>query len=152
MILIEALMMVLTLAASQGSEGRARLLTFSQLKKLLRKGNKKIFEKLKSNLSVALISFCVTFSLFSRNLHSSPTIWCKSEYGGPELLQNGVPKGIRTPVTAVKGQCPRPLDDGDLGTFPLTTEVDHGGARRDRTADLLHAMQALSQLSYNPKI
>ena len=26
----------------------------------------------------------------------------------------GVPKGIRTPVTAVKGQCPRPLDDGDL--------------------------------------
>ena len=26
-----------------------------------------------------------------------------------------------------------------------------GGARRDRTADLLHAMQALSQLSYGPK-
>ncbi len=25
-----------------------------------------------------------------------------------------------------------------------------GGATRDRTADLLHAMQALSQLSYNP--
>ena len=31
--------------------------------------------------------------------------------------KDGVPKGIRTPVTAVKGQCPRPLDDGDLGTF-----------------------------------
>jgi hypothetical protein len=30
-------------------------------------------------------------------------------------------------------------------------EADHaGGARRDRTADLLHAMQALSQLSYGP--
>ncbi len=28
---------------------------------------------------------------------------------------------------------------------------NHGGATRDRTADLLHAMQALSQLSYNPK-
>ena len=53
----------------------------------------------------------------------------------------GVPKGIRTPVTAVKGRCPRPLDDGDLFFC---------GARRDRTADLLHAMQALSQLSYNP--
>jgi hypothetical protein len=26
----------------------------------------------------------------------------------------GVPKGIRTPVAAVKGQCPRPLDDGDV--------------------------------------
>src|SRR5262244_3593833 len=26
----------------------------------------------------------------------------------------GVPKGIRTPVTAVKGRCPRPLDDGDV--------------------------------------
>ena len=29
---------------------------------------------------------------------------------------NGVPKGIRTPVTAVKGRCPRPLDDGDVGS------------------------------------
>ena len=26
------------------------------------------------------------------------------------------------------------------------------GARRDRTADLLHAMQALSQLSYSPNL
>ena len=25
----------------------------------------------------------------------------------------GVPRGIRTPVTAVKGRCPGPLDDGD---------------------------------------
>ena len=31
---------------------------------------------------------------------------------GP-LLVTGVPRGIRTPVTAVKGRCPRPLDDGD---------------------------------------
>ena len=44
--------------------------------------------------------------------------------------RSGVPKGIRTPVTAVKGQCPRPLDDGDtknphqtpkgLGTFRIS--------------------------------
>ena len=27
----------------------------------------------------------------------------------------GVPTGIRTPVAAVKGRCPRPLDDGDQG-------------------------------------
>ena len=26
---------------------------------------------------------------------------------------NGVPNRIRTGVAAVKGQCPRPLDDGD---------------------------------------
>jgi hypothetical protein len=26
----------------------------------------------------------------------------------------GGPKGIRTPVTDVRGQCPRPLDDGTL--------------------------------------
>ena len=29
------------------------------------------------------------------------------------LVGGGVPKGIRTPVAAVKGRCPRPLDDGD---------------------------------------
>ena len=27
----------------------------------------------------------------------------------------------------------------------------HGGAKRNRTADLLNAIQALSQLSYSPK-
>ena len=33
--------------------------------------------------------------------------------------RSGIPKGSRTPVTAVKGQCPRPLDDGDPETFCL---------------------------------
>ena len=32
---------------------------------------------------------------------------------GSYSLKNGVPTGIRTPVTPVKGECPRPLDDGD---------------------------------------
>ena len=54
---------------------------------------------------------------------------------------DGVPNGIRTRVRSVRGCCPRPLDDEDL-VF--------GGGKRDRTADLLHAMQALSQLSYTP--
>ncbi|VXA86620.1 conserved hypothetical protein [Aeromonas veronii] len=37
-------------------------------------------------------------------------------------------------------------------TLPWVLHVNQepGGATRDRTADLLHAMQALSQLSYNP--
>ena len=60
----------------------------------------------------------------------------------PSQCKAGVPRGIRTPVTAVKGRCPGPLDDGDAESI--------GGARRDRTVDLLHAMQALSQLSYGP--
>ena len=79
----------------------------------------------------------------------------------------GVPTGIRTPVIAVKGRCPRPLDDGDFKTqklfiktafHALLTKPEElvnraksgGGGKRDRTADLLHAMQALSQLSYTP--
>ena len=35
----------------------------------------------------------------------------------------------------------------------MGTKIKHllGGGKRDRTADLLHAMQALSQLSYTPK-
>src|SRR5471032_2039155 len=32
----------------------------------------------------------------------------------------------------------------------VSRRAKRGGARRDRTADLLHAMQALSQLSYGP--
>ena len=34
--------------------------------------------------------------------------------GTQHASKAGVPKGIRTPVTAVKGRCPRPLDDGDI--------------------------------------
>ena len=30
------------------------------------------------------------------------------------IFEYGVPTGIRTPVTAVKGRCPRPLDDRDV--------------------------------------
>src|SRR5882762_8275970 len=63
--------------------------------------------------------------------------------------RTGVPNRIRTGVTAVKGRCPRPLDDGDLKTF-TTAGGRSGGGNRDRTGDLLHAMQALSQLSYTP--
>ena len=33
------------------------------------------------------------------------------------LREVGIPKGIWTPVTAVKGRCPRPLDDGDPVLF-----------------------------------
>src|ERR1700757_124049 len=39
---------------------------------------------------------------------------------------------------------------GWLAQPKLAKRAKAGGARRDRTADLLHAMQALSQLSYGP--
>src|SRR6266581_3681428 len=69
--------------------------------------------------------------------------------GRGNARQDGVPNRIRTGVTAVKGRCPRPLDDGDLeDSYDSRRPV--GGGKRDRTADLLHAMQALSQLSYTP--
>ncbi len=63
---------------------------------------------------------------------------------GQSLDLPGVPKGIRTPVAAVKGRCPGPLDDGDASQKP-------GGASRDRTGDLYNAIVALSQLSYGPE-
>jgi len=34
--------------------------------------------------------------------------------GCGDVSRKHIPKGIRTPVTAVKGRCPRPLDDGDI--------------------------------------
>ena len=41
--------------------------------------------------------------------------------------------------------------DFDLFTALPTRFCAVGGGKRDRTADLLHAMQALSQLSYTPR-
>ena len=43
-----------------------------------------------------------------------PPLKALLEPDAQDLDGSGVPKGIRTPVTAVKGRCPRPLDDGDL--------------------------------------
>jgi hypothetical protein len=45
------------------------------------------------------------------NGHTSPAVFAEKvrDESNPE---DGDPTGIRTPVTAVKGRCPRPLDDG----------------------------------------
>jgi hypothetical protein len=43
-----------------------------------------------------------------------------------------------------------PIAFGHLWRHHAKLRAKRGGARRDRTADLLHAMQALSQLSYGP--
>jgi hypothetical protein len=46
---------------------------------------------------------------------------------------------------------PRPSNTTNAKDFPYrTSAIPAGGARRDRTDDLLLAKQALSQLSYGP--
>ena len=55
-------------------------------------------------------SSCICFAIFSVKPHLKKQI--------------GVPKGIWTPVTAVKGRCPRPLDDGDTeNCYPRTVAL-----------------------------
>ncbi len=80
-------------------------------------------------------------------------VWERRKQNRPHRVGDfvffGVPSEIRTRVTAVKGRCPRPLDDGD-NIVELQCWKLCGGDKQDRTADLLHAMQALSQLSYTP--
>ncbi len=66
------------------------------------------------------------------------------------LIKLASPRGFEPLLPAVKGRCPRPLDDGDTKVLLEIVTTLYGGAKRDRTADLLHAMQALSQLSYSP--
>ena len=49
----------------------------------------------------------------SRNVYAVylPYVWRDPFKNGSKY---GVPTGIRTPVAAVRGRCPRPLDDGDV--------------------------------------
>ncbi len=47
------------------------------------------------------------------NSNTSPWPKKKPRANQGLLRSFGVPKGIRTPVTDVKGRCPWPLDDGD---------------------------------------
>jgi hypothetical protein len=60
---------------------------------------------------------------------------------------------IRMPFTtrqADKGRADRLQEKKSPPALIELGRAKGGGARRDRTADLLHAMQALSQLSYGP--
>ena len=44
------------------------------------------------------------------------------------VLLVSTPRGIRIPVTSVKGKCPRPLDDGGIyGCLLCNTIFSYGG-------------------------
>ena len=58
---------------------------------------------------------------------------------------------LATLVCATSRQSARlTVADVTLSDVQAIVTVEFGGARRDRTADLLNAIQALSQLSYDP--
>ncbi len=92
---------------------------------------------------------CMFCRLTNRSVHNLNCQRPKKKPAHSGFSEYGVPTGIRTPVTTMKWCCPRPLDDGDLIWFAQDVEI--GGAKRDRTADLYNAIVALSQLSYSPK-
>src|SRR6202161_1856885 len=71
---------------------------------------------------------------------------CGCDRNKARLLQNKTPR--RDSATE---QFQRRSSRCDVAAFACgAMRWDGGGARRDRTADLLHAMQALSQLGYGP--
>ena len=49
----------------------------------------------------------------------------------------GVPTGSRTPVTGVKGPCPRPLDDGDTCKSKTSSQQGRCGLYRFSREDAL---------------
>ena len=78
------------------------------------------------------------------------------------MLRQHKSSGQKNQKQKVSFNTSKPLDSGFypsansrhfLSRFSTTFLLDHlknGGAMRDRTADLLRAKQALSQLSYSP--
>ena len=60
----------------------------------------------------------------------------------------GVPTGIRTPVSTVKGWCPRPLDDGNVTRIAADPRQKTGESRWIRTIDPFIKSEVLYRLSY----
>ncbi len=67
------------------------------------------------------------------------------------LNLSGGPKGIRTPVTDVRGQCPRPLDDGttsliqfQMSNFKVQINSNHQMLRETSNNYLVTSAQAVA--------
>ena len=79
-------------------------------------------------------------------LHGEAAAEVYGEVGGGDVRSGSVrlrPAGYAGHHASTFGLC--------AAAPRVARRAKRGGARRDRTADLLHAMQALSQLSYGPK-
>ena len=77
-------------------------------------------------------------------------IWIKPTTKPTRLAR----RPIHTEITPSRCIFPEPLGASDSPIVSIPKRYRKplfGGGKRDRTADLLHAMQALSQLSYTPE-
>ena len=57
------------------------------------------------------------------------------------------PNGIRTRVTAVKGRCPRPLDDGDVRGWAILPAINRA-TKPDIHAQKSHHLPEKGQLFF----
>ena len=73
-----------------------------------------------------------------------------SRITNPSFLVGG-PKGIRTPVTDVRGQCPRPLDDGTtfLMEFQMANEKFKIRSLNRKQIVIQKQLRSLSKLTHN---
>jgi hypothetical protein len=68
----------------------------------------------------------------------------------PSLYFNHIPKFLKNDLIKRLEINPHHPPDGALISKLSAVRSSYGGAKRDRTVDLLRARQALSQLSYGP--
>jgi hypothetical protein len=81
---------------------------------------------------------------------SSPTWVCAPSWAfRPATMFGSIPSS-RCQTTRVRLTASDRATDAKIDVCGRTDEIPAGGARRDRTDDLLLAKQALSQLSYGP--
>ena len=77
--------------------------------------------------------------LATRAVLGWPVTWAKPARCEDELEDERLPNSSGT-------------DSREWQKIPISSGLGGGGAERDRTADLLIANEALSQLSYGPKV
>ena len=101
-----------------------------------------VFESVKSGICFAFAVILLFVTMLRPSLDPSPEIQSRDEKPQSILLSTLWASLLRYPIPQFFIKI-RPKSHGFLGRIV--------GDKRDRTADLLNAIQALSQLSYTPK-